>query len=66
MPVGTPLAALNGLNSNELRSLDAVSLLSGRTAPAVGKVQSRLIDTASKRFLNGVNKVMGNGSPDFN
>lgn len=66
MPVGTPLAALNGLNSNELRSLDAVSLLSGRTATAVGKVQSRLIDTASKRFLNGVNKVMGNGSPDFN
>jgi hypothetical protein len=66
MPAGTPLAALNGLNSNELRSLDAVSLLSGRTAPAVGKVQSRLVDTASKRFLNGVNKVMGNGSPDFN
>ena len=66
MPVGTPLAALNGQKSNELRSLDAVSLLSGRTAPAVAKVQERLIDTASKRFLNGVNKVMGNGSPDFN
>jgi len=66
MPVGTPLAALNGAKSNELRSLDAVSLLSGRTAPVVAKVQDRLIDTASKRFLNGVNKVMGNGSPDFN
>jgi hypothetical protein len=66
MPVGTPLAALNGQKSNELRSLDAVSLLSGRTAPVVAKVQERLIDTASKRFLNGVNKVMGNGSPDFN
>ncbi len=66
MPVGTPLAALNGQKSNELRSLDAVSLLSGRTAPAVAKVQERLIDTASKRFLNGVKKVMGNGSPDFN
>lgn len=66
MPVGTPLAALNGAKSNELRSLDAVSLLRGRTAPAVAKVQERLIDTASKRFLNGVNKVMGNGSPDFN
>ncbi len=66
MPVGTPLAALSGDKSNELRSLDAVSLLSGRTAPAVAKVQNRLIETASKRFLNGVNKVMGNGSPDFN
>ena len=66
MPVGTPLAALSGDKSNELRSLDAVSLLSGRTAPAVAKVQKRLIETASKRFLNGVNKVMGNGSPDFN
>ena len=66
MPVGTPMAALSGDKSNELRSLDAVSLLSGRTAPAVAKVQNRLIETASKRFLNGVNKVMGNGSPDFN
>ena len=66
MPVGTPLAALSGDKSNELRSLDAISLLSGRTAPAVAKVQNRLIDTASKRFLNGVNKVLGNGSPDFN
>jgi hypothetical protein len=66
MPVGTPLAALSGNKSNELRSLDAVSLLSGRTAPAVAKVQKRLSETASKRFLNGVNKVMGNGSPDFN
>jgi hypothetical protein len=66
MPVGTPLAALSGNRSNELRSLDAISLLSGRTAPSVVKVQDRLIDTASKRFLNGVNKVMGNGSPDFN
>lgn len=66
MPVGTPLAALSGDKSNELRSLDAVSLLSGRTAPAVAKVQNRLIETASKRFLNGVNKVLGNGSPDFN
>ena len=66
MPVGTPLAALSGDKSNELRSLDAVSLLSGRTAPAVAKVQKRLSETASKRFLNGVNKVMGNGSPDFN
>lgn len=66
MPVGTPMAALSGQKSNELRSLDAVSLLSGRTAPAVAKVQERLVDTASKRFLNGVNKVMGNGSPDFN
>lgn len=50
MPVGTPLAALSGNKSNELRSLDAISLLSGRTAPAVAKVQDRLIDTASKRF----------------
>lgn len=66
MPVGTPLAALSGNKSNELRSLDAITLLSGRTAPAVAKVQDRLIDTASKRFLNGVNKVLGNGSPDFN
>jgi len=66
MPVGTPLAALSGDKSNELRSLDAITLLSGRTAPAVAKVQNRLIDTASKRFLNGVNRVLGNGSPDFN
>ena len=66
MPVGTPLAALSGDKSNELRLLDTVSLLSGRTAPAVTKTQDRLVNTTAKRFLNGVNKVLGNGSPDFN
>jgi len=66
MPVGTPLAALSGHKSNELRSLDAVSLLSGRTAPALSDVQGRLSQTASKRFLNYADKVLGGGKPDFN
>lgn len=66
MPVGTPLASLSGQKSNELRSLDAVSLLSGRTAPAVSDVQGRLAETASKRYLNYADKVLGGGKPDFN
>lgn len=66
MPVGTPLAALSGPKSNELRSLDAISLLGGRTGPAVNDVQGRLADTASKRFLNYADKVLGGGKPDFN
>lgn len=66
MPIGTPLAALSGQKSNELRSLDAVSLLSGRTAPAVSDVQGRLAETASKRYLNYADKVLGGGKPDFN
>lgn len=66
MPIGTPLASLSGQKSNELRSLDAVSLLSGRTAPAVSDVQGRLAETASKRYLNYADKVLGGGKPDFN
>ncbi|WP_297922700.1 hypothetical protein [uncultured Agitococcus sp.] len=66
MPVGTPMAALSGQKSNELRSLDAVSLLSGRTAPAVADVQGRLTETAGKRFLTYADKILGGGKPDFN
>jgi len=66
MPVGTPMAALSGPKSNELRSLDAVSLSSGRTAPAVADMQARLAQTASKRYLNYADKVLGGGKPDFN
>ena len=66
MPVNTPLAALSGAKSNELRSLDALATLSGRTAPAVADVQDRLATTASKRFLNYADKVLAGGKPDFN
>jgi hypothetical protein len=66
MPMGTPLAALNGLKTNELRQLDAISMLSGRTSPAVSDTQGRLAQTASKRFLSYADKVLGRGKPDFN
>lgn len=66
MPVNTPLAALSGAKSNELRSLDALATLSGRTSPAVADVQDRLATTASKRFLNYADKVLAGGKPDFN
>lgn len=66
MPVNTPLVALSGAKSNELRSLDALATLSGRTSPAVADVQDRLATTASKRFLNYADKVLAGGKPDFN